>query len=69
MTKFAIGQYARVASAGVIFLAARASHAAIDLTATTTELGDVKTAVIAVGVLVLGIAIGVKLYKWVKSAL
>lgn len=46
-----------------------AQAAAIDVTATTTELASVKTAVIAVGVAVLSIIVGIKLYKWIKRAL
>lgn len=50
-------------------LAASAATAAVDVTATLTELGDVKTAVLSIGVAVLAIAIGIRLYKWVKAAL
>ena len=45
------------------------AFAAVDVSATITELGTVTTAVISVGVAVLSIALGIKLYKWVKSAL
>jgi transcription elongation factor len=48
---------------------ALAQSAGVDVTATVTELGTVKTAVLAIGVAVLSIAIGIKLYKWVKAAL
>jgi hypothetical protein len=47
----------------------QAAMAAVDVTAATTELGEVKTAVLAIGVVVLSIAVGIKLYKWLKSAL
>lgn len=50
-------------------VAASASHAAIDVTSVITDLGEVKTAVISIGVAVLAIAVGIKLYKWVKAAL
>jgi Inovirus Coat protein B len=50
-------------------VASSAAMAAVDVTATTTELGEVKTAVLAIGVVVLSIAVGIKLYKWLKSAL
>lgn len=44
-------------------------HAAVDVTAVTTDLGDVKTAVLAIGVATLAIYVGIKLYKYVKQAL
>jgi Inovirus Coat protein B len=50
-------------------IASTAATAAVDVSATITELGDVKTAVLAIGIAVLAIAIGIKLYKWVKAAL
>lgn len=48
---------------------ATASHAAIDVSTVVTDLGEVKTAVLSIGVAVLAIAVGIKLYKWVKAAL
>lgn len=50
-------------------LAVSAANAAVDVTSTVSDLGDVKTAVASIGVAVLAIAVGIKLYKWVKSAL
>lgn len=61
------GSVLGAAVAGV--LASPVAMAAIDVTATTTELGDVKTAVLAVGAAVLTIAVGIMLYKWIKRAL
>lgn len=46
-----------------------AAHAAIDITASTTEISEVKTAAIAVGIAVFSVALGIKLYKWLKAAL
>lgn len=57
------------ASAVALALATGAANAAIDVTAATADIGDAKTGVIAVGLAVFGVALGVKLYKWVKSAL
>ena len=48
---------------------ASSAFAAIDVTAATTEITDSKTAVLAIGVAVFAVAVGVKLYKWLKSAL
>jgi hypothetical protein len=48
---------------------ALAQTTGIDVSATTTELGLVKDAVIAIGVAVLSIVVGIKLYKWIKRAL
>lgn len=45
------------------------AHAAIDVSATVTELGEVKTAVVSIGAVVLTIYVGIKLYKWIKAAL
>lgn len=41
----------------------------VDVSATVTSLGNVKTAVLSIGVAVLAIVVGIKLYKWVKQAL
>jgi hypothetical protein len=65
-------QAARVGAAAgtaVALLASPLAHAAIDVSATTAELGDAKTAVLAVGVAVMAIAVGIMLYKWIKRAL
>lgn len=48
---------------------ATVAHAAIDVSATVTELGEVKTAVVSIGAVVLTIYVGIKLYKWIKAAL
>jgi imidazoleglycerol phosphate synthase glutamine amidotransferase subunit HisH len=46
-----------------------AANAAIDVTAATGEIADAKTAVLAIGVAVFAVAVGLKLYKWLKAAL
>lgn len=48
---------------------ASAANAAIDVTAATTEIADVKTGVLAIGVAVFSVAVAIKLYKWLRSAL
>lgn len=58
-----------VVALGLMFGLMQSASAAIDVTATTTDLADVKTAVLAIGVAVLAIVVGIKLYKWVKQAL
>lgn len=60
---------ALLAFVGLMFGLMQSASAAIDVTATTTDLADVKTAVLAIGVAVLAIVVGIKLYKWVKQAL
>lgn len=45
------------------------AHAAVDVTAATSEITDSKTGVLAIGLAVFSLAVGVKLYKWLKSAL
>ncbi|MES2092118.1 MAG: major capsid protein [Pseudomonadota bacterium] len=45
------------------------AQAAVDVTAATAEITDSKTAVLAIGLAVFGVAVGVKLYKWLKNAL
>jgi len=60
---------AKASVAAVIAVASAAASAAVDVSATTTELGEVKTAVLAVGVAVLSIVVGIMLYKWIKRAL
>lgn len=42
---------------------------AVDTTASVTEISAVKTAVLAIGAAVFTVAVGVKLYKWLRSAL
>jgi len=44
------------------------SMAALD-TSVTTAIGDAKTDVLALGALVFGIAVAVKIYKWLRRAL
>lgn len=56
-------------SALAFVAAAGAANAAVDVTASTTEIGEVKTAAIAVGIAVFSVALGIKLYKWLKGAL
>jgi len=52
-----------------LVLGVSAAQAAVDVTAATTEITDSKTAVLAIGLAVFGVAVGVKLYKWLKTAL
>lgn len=42
---------------------------AVDTTASVTEISAMKTAVLAIGAAVFTVAVGVKLYKWLRSAL
>lgn len=62
-------RYAKAAVAACVALAAVSAHAVTDITASVTELGDVKVAVLGIGVAVLSIVIGIKLYKWITRAL
>jgi len=48
---------------------ASSAFAAVDVTAATTEISESKTAVLGIGLAVFAVAVGVKLYKWLKSAL
>jgi Inovirus Coat protein B len=56
-------------STALAVFATTMASAAIDTTSTVAELNEVKTAVIAIGAVVLSIAVGIKLYKWIKAAL
>lgn len=67
--RLAQSRFARGLAVAGAMVATGVANAAIDVTTVTTDLGDVKTAVIAIGVAVLSIAVGIKLYKWIKSAL
>lgn len=60
---------AGVVTAGAYTLAAAQASGGIDVSEATTKLGEVATAVAAVGLLVFGIGIAIKLYKWLKAAL
>jgi uncharacterized membrane protein len=66
-------EFARAKTVAVLAIAGAAVSSAmaagVDVTTTTTDLADVKTAVLAIGVAVLSIVVGIKLYKWVKQAL
>lgn len=42
---------------------------AVDTTGSVTEISAMKTAVLAIGAAVFTVAVGVKLYKWLRSAL
>jgi hypothetical protein len=56
-----------LALAGVAFVGA--ANAAVDVTAATAEITDAKTGVLAIGLAVFSLTVGVKLYKWFKAAL
>lgn len=55
-------------AAGLI-LSALASAQSVDVTASVTEISGMKTAVLSIGAAVFAVAVGVKLYKWIRSAL
>lgn len=57
------------AMAAGLVLANLASAQAVDTTASVTEISAMKTAVLAIGAAVFTVAVGVKLYKWLRSAL
>ena len=44
------------------------ASAAVDVTAVVTTIGDAAVAGAAIGVAILGMYYGIKLYKWVKGA-
>lgn len=50
-------------------LSVGAANAAIDVSATTGSIGEAATGVLAVGLAVIAVAVGIKLYKWIKAAL
>lgn len=50
-------------------LAITGAHAAIDTTAAVANISDANTAVLALGVASFGVAVSVKLYKWLRAAL
>jgi len=57
-------------SAVVAVLAApMLSHAALDITAATASIGDVQTAVLAIGALIFGLVVAIKTWKWARRAL
>jgi Zn-dependent alcohol dehydrogenase len=60
---------AKYGSIALVSAAVTTANAAIDVTSTTAELGEVKVAVLAIGAVVLSIIVGIKLYKWLKQAL
>lgn len=58
-----------VALAAGLTLSALASAQSVDVTASVTEISGMKTAVLSIGAAVFAVAVGVKLYKWIRSAL
>lgn len=55
--------------AAALALGFTAAHAAVDVTAANTEIGESKTAVLAIGLAVFGVSVAIKLYKWLTRAL
>lgn len=49
--------------------AAMSSQAALDLSATTSLIGEAAVAVLAIGVAVIAVKVGVRVYKWAAAAL
>jgi len=60
--------YAGGAISGMLFAATGASAAAVDTTAIVSVITDAGTAAAAIGVAVLSMHYGIKLYKWIKGA-
>lgn len=50
-------------------LAAAAAQAAVDVTATVSEVGLAAAAVLLVGAAVIIVKVGIRLYKWASAAL
>lgn len=50
-------------------VAAGSAHAVLDVSATVTEIGTAGAAVLLIGVAVITVKVGIKLYKWVQAAL
>lgn len=58
------------AVAGVVALtASQFAFAGVDTAAALAEIASAKTAVLAVGAAVFGLAVGIKLYKWIRRSL
>lgn len=55
-------------AAGLLGVASAASAAVIDTTEITGVISDAGTAVATIGVAVLGVYFGAKVYKWIKAA-
>lgn len=60
--------YAGGAIAGTLFAATSASAAAVDTTEIVSVITDAGTAAAAIGVAVLAMHFGIKLYKWIRAA-
>lgn len=58
-----------VALVAGLALSGLASAQSVDVTASVTEISGMKTAVLSIGAAVFAVAVGVKLYKWIRSAL
>lgn len=49
--------------------AAMSSYAALDVAATVALIGEAAAAVLLIGVAVISVKVGVKVYKWASAAL
>lgn len=58
-----------VASATAFAVTALPAHAAIDVTAVTTEIAGAAAPIAAIGAAVLVVLVGVKVFKWIGRAL
>lgn len=68
MKTMTFAQKMKYGSVAVALAASNVAHAALD-SAVVTELGTSKTDILALGAIVFGIAVALKLYKWLKAAL
>lgn len=62
-------RFAAVAAAGALALAGNANAAAVDVSGVVTDIGAQTASIVAIGGAVLLVYVGVKAFKWVRSAL
>jgi hypothetical protein len=62
--------YGEAAALGLgLGVAAMSSYAALDVAATVALIGEAAAAVLLIGVAVIAVKVGVKVYKWAAAAL
>lgn len=64
-----MNKFKSLAILSTMALASNAAYAAVDVTATVTEIGLAAAAVLLIGAAVILVKVGIRLYKWASAAL
>lgn len=64
-----MNKFQKIVLGAATLVASMSSQAALDLSATTSLIGEAAIAVLAIGVAVIAVKVGVRVYKWAAAAL